>query len=269
VPESTLTLSTADLQAAIGHFLGYGRGASFGETAWTTEQQNNITDLMKSGLSQVYTPPPINQNEPPYSWSFLRPDAKITIPSGSYTVPLPDSFGGFEGPSLSLFDPQAQGRVWPLPIRNEGEVQQQIASWPATSGSPRMAAESVQDGTGPNRSTRSNLIVWPKPDKSYVIGGEWKHLPDALTGAFPYPPGGSEHSEMFKASVLAAAELYLDDTRGPRWTYFMERLAASVHADRKHKGQKLGYNGDWSDREPGRQYVWHYGATITYNGNPL
>lgn len=267
--ESTLSLSLDDLKAAIGSYLGYGRGTVFSEPAWTTEQSNNITDVLKSGLSQVYTPPPTEPGGASHNWSFLRPFASITMTSGTRTVALPDDFGGFEGP-IYITSPASASRRWELPVTNEGMVRQMVAASPDTTGAPRIAAESVITGTTATEGTRSNLIVWPTPDADYVLSYTYKHLQDALTGSFPYPPGGQEHAELFKASCIAAAELYLDDMPGARFQYFMQRLTASVYVDRKRKGIAFGYNGDRSDgRRDQRVDRITWGEGITYNGTPF
>ncbi len=113
--------------------------------------------------------------------------------------------------------------------------------------------------------------MWPKPDVAYTIIGEYKHIPDALTGLLPYPPGGGDHAETIMAACLAAAELFLDDEKGVRWQYFMERLAASVAVDSRKKGSNLGYNGDGSDRKfpPGRSWRDYENNAVTYNGDPF
>ncbi len=272
MPESSLSLSVTDLRAEIGHFLGYGRGAdTFGEPAWTVSQTNNITAVLKSGLSQVYTPPPISDREASHNWSWLRPFSTLTIGAGLSRTPLPADFGGFEGPIYLMGD--SARRHWPIPVTNEGMVQGRLAANPDTTGSPQMAAESFIKGTSPGAGSRSDLIVWPVTDAAYTFQIEYKYLPDALTGLLPYPPGGAEHAELFKASCLACAELQLDDAPGARRMHFMQMLTASVHADRKRKGTWIGYNGDNSDN----RYSRHGGATdrnlwgspITYNGNPL
>lgn len=273
MPESKLTLSITDLQAEIGHYLGYGRGVAFGEPAWVLTQQNTITAVLKSGLSNVYTPPPLGPNEPSHNWSFLRPFANLTLLSGHNTVELPDGFGGFEGP-LYISTPLTSRNYFELRLVNEGKVQQMYAIEPSTTGAPRLACEKFNDGTGRLESTRSELFVWPTADATYTLSGTWKHLPDMLTGSYPYPPGGAEHAELFKASCLAAAELQIDDQPGPRQAAFMQRLAASVLADRKRKGSFLGYNGDSSDnrmlgnRMPGWSRFYD-NANVTYNGNKL
>lgn len=274
MPESTLTLSIDDLKGEIGAFLGYGRGLPFGEPAWDTRQTNNITALLKSGLSNVYTPPPLSPNEPSHNWSFLRPFAELTLLSGQNTLDLPDGFGGFEGP-LYISSPTTARSQWELRLANEGLVQRQYAVEPTTTGSPRIVCEKVLDGTTRTGSTRSQLYVWPIADTDYTFRGTWKHLPSVLTGSYPYPPGGAEHAELFKASCLAAAELQLDDEPGPRQAAFMQRLAASVMADRKRKGHFFGYNGDRprgqrANRMPGWSRFYDTGSgPVTYGGSPL
>lgn len=273
MPESQLTLSIDDLKGEIGAFLGYGRGTPFGEPTWDTRQTNNITAILKSGLSQVYTPPPLTPNEPSHNWSFLRPFGQFTLESGKSTVELPGSFGGFEGP-LFVLTPAVAARRWPLRMGHEGMVQQMHAQQPDTVGHPRIACEKQLDGTSATGSSRSVIYVWPTADANYTLAGSYKHLPDALSGSYPYPPGGAEHSELFKASVLAAAELQLDDSPGPRMAFFMQRLAASIYADRKRKGQFLGYNADRSDarvlpRVPGAYNRFFDNPGVTYNGDPL
>jgi len=269
VPESTLSLSVTDLKSEIGHFLGYGRGTAFGERAWTTVQTNNITAALKSGLSQVYTPPPVRPGDVCHTWSFLTPYASITLPSGSAIAPLPDDFGGFNTPIVVASE--NRGLV-ELPLTNEALVRQQYAINADTTGRPLMAAEQPLKGTGPTSGTRSNLYVWPLADGDYTLQFGYKYLPDALTGDLPYPPGGSEHAELFKASVIAAAELQFDNEPGPRMMMFMQRLEASIAVDRRRKMQSLGRNADHSDTPMRGRYARYYRlpyAGVTYNGNPL
>lgn len=269
--ESTLSLSISELKAEIGHFLGYGRGTDLGEVAWTVPQTNDINDCLKSGLQQFYTPPQIAPNEAPHSWTFLRPFATLTIIQGTNFTPLPDDFGYFEG-SIFVADPASATRRLPLQITNPGRVRAQIAAEPDTTGAPRLAAQEPIAGTTATEGTRYNLIVWPVPNADYSVYVEYKHLPDMLTGDLPYPPGGSEHAATIKAAVLAAAELELDDTPGPRAMQFMSRLVASIAVDRKKNFKTLGYNGDPRLRMGGGRQIDRRdfdNGSVTYNGNPL
>jgi hypothetical protein len=245
VPESTLSLTVHQLNSAVGDYLGYGRGSViFSETTWSTLQSSDISENVSSGLRQVFDPPILPGEASAHNWSFLRPYQTLTIRSGERATPLPDGFGGFEGPVLLVTD---GGRYWPVPVVNDHILEFRAASLPDTTGAPTMCCERVGVNGSLARSTRSSIAVWPLPDQDYSVRVSYYYHPDALTTANPYPPGGAAHAELFKASCIAAAELFKDDERGVRYAYFIDRLRASVHADRKRKGQKLGYNGDGSD----------------------
>lgn len=267
--ESTLSLSIDDLESEVGAYLGYGRGANSSEPAWTTAQQNNITAVVKSGLSQFYTPPPIKPGERAHSWTFLTPFTTIVLASGDSSVALPDDFGHISGP-LYVTDPQASHRFLPIKVYNEGYVQAKHAGLPDTTGAPVVAAIQTIAGTTLTEGTRYRLYVWPTADTDYTFAIEYKYLPDMLTGLLPFPPGGQQHAETIKAACIAAAELYLDDVKGPRFQFYMERLMASVEADRRAKGPNFGYNGDNSyhlQRVPGRPGRHLFGSRVTYNGS--
>lgn len=263
--ESRLALKITDLTGAIGHFLGYGRGVDNSETTWTTQQQNDIDVLLKSGLSQVYVPPLINGQA--YSWSFLKPWMTITLTIGNDYAELPDDFGGFSSRLFVTSD--SPRRPWSIPITTPEKVELEHVRTPRSSGAPVIAAEFQKKETTIDRGQRSQLYVFPTPDAAYTLRAEYQYLPDVLTGAYPYPPGGSQHGELFKASCLAAAELQLDDARGPRWVFFMERLGAAIAIDRKRKGDVLGYNADMSDVSgSGRNRSGRhgYGDNVTLGG---
>lgn len=264
MPESRLSLSINDLTGAIGHFLGYGRGTVNNETAWTALQTNDINSVLKTGLSWVYTPPLVNGQV--YAWSFMRPFANITLVIGNDYAELPDDFGGFT--SRIYISEESPRRPWSIPITTPEKVQEEHVRTPSSSGAPLIAAEFIDRTTTIDRGQRSKLYVFPTPDAAYTMRAEYTYLPDVLTGAYPYPPGGSQHAELFRAAVLAAAELHLDDVRGVRWESFMERLTASIAVDRPRKGQIIGYNADMSDMgvRGGRQGRHGYGDTVTLGG---
>jgi hypothetical protein len=155
VAESTLSLSLDDLKGEIGHFLGYGRGTVFGEPAWTTPQSNNITAVLKSGLSQFYTPPPTQPGQAPHTWSFLRPFATITLTSGESVVALPDDFGNFEGAIFITTEGTAPSptrpgpRGSPRPRRSRGPQRPRVRGSTCTTGRPRTRTTRC----GPSTST--------------------------------------------------------------------------------------------------------------------
>lgn len=247
MPESSLALQYKDLKAEVGLFLGYGRGAEFSETTWSTAQTTTIDSIVRSGLRQFYWPPPEAPGRPGYDWSFLKPSVQLGLASGATVVTLPDDFGGFEG-QIALV---SSGQIpCPIPLVGEGLVRQKHAEL-TTEGKPQIAAVQPLKGTGTTAGQRFQLYVWPTADAAYTLAFTYYVNPEWLDTAFPYHWGGAMHSETVLESCLAIAEQRLDDRAEVHTAKFRERLAASIQADRKLKPQVLGMNLDRSD---GRYY---------------
>jgi hypothetical protein len=265
--ESTLSLQITDLNAEVGLFVGYGRGVNNGDPAWTKQQQDLLDSICKSGIRQVLFPPPLEGMESSYDWSFLKPRATVDFPPKASTIPLPDDFGGFEGQiTLSA----ATGQMWwPINLMNEGRVAQLFSETPTATGRPWIAALQWLKPTTATSGQRAQLYLFPAADTDYKLQFQYYFLPNYLDGAFPFPLGGMLHAELFLESCLAVAERRLDDLEnGPHKQAFMERLAASVSADRRNKPQVGGYNGDRSDLTDrwGRTVFNHFNDRILING---
>ena len=265
--EPTLSLAKDDLESLIGDFLGYGFGAKFGDVAWDTTQQRVITEVRHSGERQFYEPPAIPELKVPagYKWSFLQPVAALTLHQNTALLPMPDDFGGFEG-EITISIPTGVA-WWPVKLGSIGDVYQQTAKYPTTTGRPWLACLEALKGTGPFTGSRSQLHVWPIPDQEYRIQFRYYLCPDAMTDANPYCYGGTVHADTIKASCLAVAEVERDDMVGVRDQRWKERLATSVAIDKRMKPQTHGYNGDRSDRLNRRWGpFWHGYSTITVDG---
>lgn len=264
--ESTLSLGNLDFQQEIGFFLGFGRGTAVGDPAWTTEQQLVITNMCRSGYRQFLNPPVLEGHSVAYDWSFSKPVATLALASAAQTIVLPDDFGGFEG-QVTVLTTGSTSQPWTIEWRNEDVLRRMYAGNPSVSGPPLYAAEQPIKGTSAAAGQRFQMFVYPAADQAYNLQVQYYVNPDALSSAYPYAYGGMQHTETLLASCLAAAELYLDDARGPRWQYFLERLAASIGADRRNKPLKLGPNLDRSDNVRWGRSEQHYCApAATYNG---
>lgn len=264
--ESTLSLRKSDLEAEIGHFLGYGRGADNGGTTWDSYQSGDIDSCLKSGLRSFYFPPVAEGRGDAYDWSFLRPTRTLTLVSGDSTLNLPDDFGGIEG-DITMTS-TASSAYYPIPVVGEGTVRGRYASLSSTeTGRPELAAVQPIKGTGAAHGQRFQLYVWPIADADYSLSFTYYIHPDALTGNSPYAYGGMAHAETILESCLAIAEQRLDDASAIHSAKFQERLAASIAVDRRLKPQLLGYNGDGSD-DYGcwRQRGTLYNDLVTFNG---
>lgn len=260
--ESGLTLSQFDLEAEVGSFAGHGLGERFGDPEWPDDVQRDITRAVKSGLRLVYFTQELPGIPGGYSWSFLQPTSEIAISSGVETVPLPDDFGGILGDVIPI---GSSGTAYtPVPIVGPGQLYQARALSSTQTGRPTMAMIEPLRGTTPQRGNRYQMRVWPIPDGDYTANVWYYLLPNATSDSLPFVYGGAAHAETFKAACRASWELDMDNTRGPEWERFVERLRTSIAIDRRNKPLVLGPNLDRSD---GDYDDLHNGRTVfTVNG---
>lgn len=264
--ESSLNLQYKQLVAETGEFLGAGRGADFGDPAYTTQAKQDIDFSVASGLRQFYFPSSVDGGPNSYDWSFLKPTFTLAFASAAKTVALPDDFGGMEG-QLSLVTTTTTSMPWCIQWQNEGRIQQCYATQPTNTGPPMFAVVQPLKGTGGDRGQRWQLYLFPAADQAYTLTGQYYVNPDFLSGAFPYAYGGAEHAETLLESCLAIAEQRRDDAMSVHTMKFKERLQASISMDRRKKPPRVGYNGDRSDQiDYGRVNPHAWAAAGTYNG---
>lgn len=264
--ESTLTMTRSQLKAEIGFFLGWGRGVDFGNPDWDTDQSNAITSCVNSGLRRFYRPPQANGGF--YEWTFLRPLIALTLATNVAILPMPDDFGGIEGPiTVTLDATSTAAPFWPVYTTHEGSVRQLYSAVPAVTGRPTHAAIRPQRTITGDTGQRFEMYLYPLPDQAYSIQFQYVILPNALSDAIPIPYGAGVHSETILESCLAVAEERLDNEQTVHRQAFATMLAASMAQDRRMKPQTLGYNGDNSDWRnwSGRTRGFNFPA-ITYNG---
>jgi hypothetical protein len=243
--ESTLTLQKKDVDAKIGTFLGYGRGANFSETAWTTKQQNDIDEQRDTGMRRFYYPKLSGGQS--YSWSFLRPVRSIVLNSGTQTVLLWDDFGGLDEEKITVAVVGSQSIYRVLLPTNAERLRIMYSASSQVSGQPQMAAIRDLEDKRLGGSPRKTLDIYPIADADYTLTMAVYIRPDALSSDYPFAYAGPEHSETIVASCLAAAEIFRDDMKGIMNAEYEELLAASISADRRMRPQNYGRNTDRSD----------------------
>lgn len=232
--ESSLSLGYADLQAAVGFYLGWtGTSAN-----WTSEQSDRIDDVIKSGLRRFYHPPIVDGSL--WKWRFLRPVFTLTTTASDMDYDMDDDFGGLDCDYLTF----AAGEYYP-PVRVVAE--EQIRDMFTTNnydGYPRYCATRAKSSTGAS-GQRWELVLWPTPDDAYVLTGRYQALQNELSDSYPYPLGGEPHAETIRAACLAVAEEESQEGRGVRWQEFIDRLRTSIEFDARNDSPRtLGYNSD-------------------------
>lgn len=267
--ESSLSLTKAQLESRIGDWLGFGFGPLQGDAEWDDRQTAIIRQTVDDGLRQFYYPPIVDPDTSQWNWSFLRPVASLTLVEGESTVDLPDDYGSTEGP-ITITSSPASIRPGIL-LCGEAKVRQAYVDSPEETGCPLLIAEVPLRPTTGVHGQRKQFSVFPIADQDYTLALAYYVNPDTITTVNPYPYGGAQHSGAVLASCLAAAEVYRDNTRGPMYATFIERLRASIGVDRRNKPMTMGLNRDNSDGPDWspRWNHWLNSPPVTYNGNPM
>ncbi len=230
---------------------------AFSDPTWDSHQQASIDRSCKGGLRKVYNCG--------YDWSFTKPTIQLQLLNGTAILPLPDDYGGLEGPRIQISGPTGQ-TWWSIDIVGVGLVYEKQNQYPNTTGRPELCCIEPIKGTAPLHGQRFQLNFFPVADQTYTLKLRYYVLPDYLGGSFPYPLGGAAHAETFLEACLSVAEKILDDASDIHETEFQKLLAQSQDIDRRNKPQSLGYNGDNSDQLHDRGLPNHYGDYIMYRG---
>jgi len=149
-----------------------------------------------------------------------------------------------------------------MQVVNEGQMRS--GDWPGLSGRPLLCAVRArlfEGGTG----QRYELIVWPRPDATYILTYRFNVQLNKLSVANPYPLGGPQHSETILQSCLDVAERSRAGNMGVEQGTWMKKLATSVELDLKTVPGSLGYNADRSDARRtrlGQDYYVRYNNVL-------
>ena len=216
-------------------------------SALTTSDQQNVDSVIKSGLRRFYYPLMTDPNVN-HRWTFLKPEFRIHLQSGTTDYMLDARIGGLLGNLSYVASDQAYipvesvsvDRILQLRSRNT-----QIQTFPFHYATRWIAANGLAD-------QRLELLVYPDPDGLYTLKGRARIRPEALTEDNPVPWGGPECAEAILQSCLAVAEQQIDNEVGSDTAAFRAALSAAIQWDQANTaetGESLGfmydgYNGD-------------------------
>lgn len=261
----------SDFAAEVGRFLGLGRDP----VKWTGPRAADIAAAVNAGLRQFYTPPPVplghQQVMTVHRWSFLEPQAEMTLTADDDTFTMPDDFGGING-KITFAKDQELERQNEIVICPIGQINKELQRPNGTEKRQPIFAALLPVQEAVTNSQKWTMKVWPMPEKDYIINFCYRVIPVALASD-KYPYGGDLHSETMLASMLCIAEERYTEpvTPGVMRARFIESLKGSIEIDRQlRKPQSFGYFGDSSDlRERDRNNRRDHSsrAYVSYNGN--
>ena len=173
------------------------------------------------------------------------------------------------GMDLNVFYPTATRRPPLQNVNSEYILSVQQTNIASPIGFPEIfsiEAKNWPSGTEPSVDQDFVMRVYPFCQEATTFTATYRVIPQTLQASDDIPLGGMAHYETIMVSCLAVAEEYGDTPSSKYRELFMQRLAASIMADRTGMyAGNLGYNGDNSD-PLGRRQVRDF--TVTYTPTP-
>jgi hypothetical protein len=235
-----LPLIVRTIRVAIADFLGWGRNTEGTGTAWTNDQLARLDDILDSGHKQFLYPPVVEGETVAHRWTFLQPTATFDTVASTYLYDMPAAFGSIIG-DLVYDEDEDIHRI--IEQTTPGMIDRNRAVDDAE-GRPYMFAlrpKSVAQTT----EQVTELMLYPTPDAVYGIVYHYNAKPGSFSSPNQFLLGGQAHAETILQSCRdIAAARYRDDPLGREHGLFLERLKASIEADRRQSPKTLGMNND-------------------------
>ncbi len=230
------SLTYSDLRIEVADFLGWTRDSG----NWSSDHDNRLDVILDAGYRQFVYPVPLEGENVAHRWSFLRPTATFDTVASTYLYDMSSNFGSMVGDLVYDEDENIHRiieQVSPAMIDRNRAVND-------AEGRPHQFALRPK-GVGMTAAQVTELMLYPTPDAVYGIVYHYDAKVDSLSATNLYPLGGQVHSETILQSCrdVAAARLK-DDPMGREYALFLERLKASVEADRRLSPKTLGFNDD-------------------------
>jgi hypothetical protein len=233
---STLELTYSVLRERIADDLGWTRSSG----NWSSDESDRLDSILHEGYLQFIYPIPVEGENVSHRWSFLKPTSNFDTVAETYLYDMPSDFGAIVG-DLVYDEDECVHKI--IKQTSSGMIDKNRAS-NNISGIPYLFA--LRPKTVEMTSSQvTELMLYPTPDAAYGIIYHYDAKVNPLSDANAYPLGGQAHSQTILQSCRdIAAARYKDNPGGREHGLFLERLKASVEADRRLSPKTLGFNED-------------------------
>jgi len=217
-------------------FLGWTRQGG----NWSPDEIARLDEIINAGYQQFIYPVTLEGEAASHQWSFLKPTATFDTVADTYLYDLPATFGAMSG-DLVYDEDEYVHRI--IEQTTPGMIDRNRAV-DSASGRPYLFALRPK-AVSMTAAQTTELMLFPTPDAAYGIIYHYDAKVATLTETAPYMLGGQAHFETILQSCRdVAATRYKDDPMGREHGLFLERLRASVEADRRLRPKTLGCNND-------------------------
>ena len=230
------TVSFFTARTRIADFLGWTRSSS----NWSGNDIDRLDEVINAGYQQFVYPAPLENEVVSHQWSFLKPTATFDTVADTYLYDLPAAFGAMVG-DLAYDEDEDESRIIKQVTPGLIDRARAINDY---AGRPYQFALRPKAVTM-TAAQVTELMLYPAPDAAYGIIYHFDAKVGTLTETNSFMLGGQAHFETILQSCRdVAATRYKDDPLGREHGLYLERLRASVEADRRLSPKMLGYNND-------------------------
>lgn len=240
----------------IADFLGWTRSSG----NWSGDEIDRLDEIVNAGYLQFIYLVPLPNETVAHQWSFLKPTETFDTVDGTYLYDMASDFGAMVG-DLSYDEDEDVHRI--IEQVTPGMIDRNRAVDDA-SGRPYQYALRPKAVTM-TAAQVTELMLYPTPDAAYGIVYHYDAKVGVLSETNPYMLGGQAHFETILQSCRdVAATRYKDDPGGREHALFLERLRASVEADRRQSPKTLGFNEN-GRRITHTRHGTEFSVSLTHN----
>lgn len=230
------TVSFFTARTHIADFLGWTRQGG----NWDGNEIDRLDEIVNAGYQQVIYPVPLEGESVVHRWSFLQPTATFDTVASTYLYDMPTAFGAVIG-DLIYDEDEDEHRI--IEQVTPGMIDRNRVVDDAE-GRPYQFALRPK-AVAMTSAQVTELMLYPTPDAAYGIVYHYDAKVDVLSETNYHLLGGQAHFQTILQSCRdIAAARYKDDPAGREHVLFLERLRASVEADRRLSPKTLGFNDD-------------------------
>lgn len=255
-PTASGSTSFFTARKRIADFLGWTRHSG----NWSGDDIDRLDEIVNSAYQQFIYPVPLPNETVAHQWSFLKPTYTFDTAASDYLYDMPADFGAMVGDLVYEAD-EYETRI--IKQVTTGMIDK-CRAVDSASGRPTMFALRPKAVTMTS-SQVTELMLYPTPDAVYGLRCYYDAKVGTLSETNSYMLGGQAHFETILQSCRdVAATRYKDDPAGREHTLFLERLRASVEADRRLSPKTLGFNDD-GGRIRHTRHGDEFTVTLTHN----
>lgn len=217
------------LRREVAVYLGFDRDPA----NWTTAESQDVDDIITHGLQLFYVPNTDNKRNITYRWTFLTPIGVVVTVPGVDTYLLSEDFGGMDGDMV--WRDSSQSATTRIKLINESYFRTLRQAYQNTTTITGPCYAAIWPERLEGQSTQRYILgLTPTPGSAVPVEFRYYAVQQRISAERPIALGMPMYADALRASVIAAAELRMNDRKGERWQDYMQRIQVAIDLDKRN-----------------------------------